>query len=126
VRRAAVVVAIVVPAALLTAAAAVDAGAGRPASPPPSGAGAPLTDQADLARKARPAALPTTSHRGKRSRVIDAATPPSPGTAPAMSASSPLTAAQDGARQSARVTSGARAPPVSGRQASVQDGARLS
>jgi hypothetical protein len=114
VRRAAVVLVVAVPAALLTAGVAVDAGAGRPASPPPSGSGAPLTVQADVTRKARPAALPTTSHRGKRPRVTDAATPPSPGTAPAMSASSPLTAAQDGVRQSARVTLGARPPPAFG------------
>jgi hypothetical protein len=126
VRRAAFVAVIAVPAALLTVAAAVDAGAGRPTSPPPSGAGAPLTVQADVTRKARPAAMPPTSHRGKRPRATDAATPPSPGTAPAMSASSSLTAAQDGVRQSARVTCGARAPPTSGGQASAFGGARLS
>jgi hypothetical protein len=125
VRRAAVVVMVAVPAALLTGA-VVDAGAGRPASPPPSGAGAPFTVQADATRKARPAALPTTSHRGKRPRVTDAAMPPSPRTAPAASASSPLTAAQDGVRQAARVSFGARAPPASGTQASAQGGARSS
>lgn len=124
-RRAAVVVMVVAPAALLTGA-LVDAGAGRPAPPPPSGAGAPLTVQADVTRKARPAALPTTSHRGRRPRASDAATPPSPGTAPAMSASSPPAAAQGGVRQSARVTFGARAPPVSDPHASTSGGARLS
>jgi hypothetical protein len=111
VRRAAVVLALAVPGALLAAAAA-DAGAGRAASPPPPSPGGPVTVQADVARKARPAVLPTTSHRGKRLRVTDAATPPSPGTAPAMSASSASTAAQDGVRRAARAEHGARAPPV--------------
>jgi len=125
VRRAAVVVMVAMPAALLTVA-VVDAGAGRPTPTPPSGAGVPLTVQADVTRKARPAALPTTLHRGKRLRATDAATPPSPRMAPAMSESSPLTAAQDGVRQAASVTVGARAPPASSGQASAQDGARLS
>ena len=124
-RRAAFVVVIAVPAALLTVG-AVDADAGRPALPTPSGAGASLAVQADVTRKARPAAQPATSHRGKRPRATDAATPPSTGTAPAMCASSPLTAAQDGVRQSARVACGARAPPASGRQANASGSARLS
>jgi hypothetical protein len=126
VRRAAALAAFAVPAALLTAAVAVNAGEGRAAPSPHPGSGALITVQADVTRKARPATLPTTSHRGKRPRVTDAATPPSPGTAPAVSASSPLTAAQDGVRQSARVTVGARAPPASSGQASARDGARLS
>jgi hypothetical protein len=110
VRRAAVVLAVALPAALLTAVAA-DAGAGRPASPPPPGPGGPVTVQADVTRKARPAVVPSTSHRGKRLRVTDAATPSSPGTPPAASASSPLPVAQDGVRRAARAVSGARAPP---------------
>ena len=69
---------------------------------------------ADVTRKARPAALSTTSHRGTRLRADDAATPPSPGTAPAMSASSPLTAAQDGPGHAVAASCGARAPPAAG------------
>jgi hypothetical protein len=110
VRRVAVAVVIAVPAALLTLSVA-DAGAGRVTSPPP-GPGAPVTVQAaDVARKARPATLPTTSHRGKRPRADDAATPPSPGMAPAVAASSTLTAAQDAVRHAERTLQGARAPP---------------
>ena len=110
-RRAAVVLAVAVPAALLVPAAAV-AGAGRTASPPPPGPGGPMTVQADVTRKPSLAPLTTASHRDKRLRVSDAATPPSPGTASVMSAGSPLPAAQDGVRQAARAVSGARAPPA--------------
>ena len=109
-RRVAVAFMVAVPAALLTISVA-DAGAGRAVSPPP-GPGAPATAQAaDVARKARPATLPTTSHRGKRLRADDAATPPSPETAPAVAASSTLTAAQDAVRHAERALRGARAPP---------------
>jgi hypothetical protein len=111
VRRAAVVLVVVVPAALLTAV-VVDAGAGRTASPPPPGPGGPQMAQADVTRKAGPAAQPTASHRGKRLRATDDATPPSLGTAPAMSGSSPSSAAQDGVRQTAGVAHAARGPPA--------------
>jgi hypothetical protein len=110
-RRVVVMLVVAVPTALLAVAAA-DAGAGRAATPPPPGPGGAQTVQADLTRKAALIAQPTTSHRGKRLRVTDDATPPSPGTAPAMSASSPLPAAQDGVRQLARPARGARGPPA--------------
>jgi hypothetical protein len=110
VRRVAVAFMVAVPAAILTVSAA-DAGAGRVASPPP-GPGAPVTAQAaDVARKARPVTLPTTSHRGQRPRADAAATPPLPGAAPAVAASSTLTAAQDAVRHAERTLRGARAPP---------------
>jgi hypothetical protein len=92
VRRAIVVMAVVaVPAAFLATNVA-DAGAGRPAPPPAPGgpAAGPAAVQADVTRKVRLATAQTTSQRGKGWRAIDAATPPFPGTAPAMSASSPL------------------------------------
>ena len=109
-RRVTVAFMVAVPAAFLTISVA-DAGAGRVASPPP-GPGAPATVQAaDVTRKARPATLPTTSHRSKRPRADDAATPPSPGMAPAVAASSTLTAAQDAVRHAERALRGARAPP---------------
>lgn len=109
-RRVAVAFMVAVPAAILTVSVA-DAGAGRAASPPP-GPGAPVAAQAaDVTRKARPATLPTTSHRSKRLRADDAATPPSPGMAPAVAASSTLTAAQDAVRHAERTLQGARAPP---------------
>jgi hypothetical protein len=111
VRRTVAILAVAVPAALLVPAAA-DAGAGRAASPPPPGPGGPVTVQADVTRKSSLVAPTTTSHRDKRLRVSDAATPPSPGTTPAVSASSPLPVAQDGVRHAARATSGARAPPA--------------
>ena len=110
-RRAAVAIVVAVPAALLTFAVS-DAGAGRAASPAPPGPGAPVFFQAaDVARKSRPASLLTTSHRGKRLRADDAATPPLPGASPAVAASSSLTAAQDAVRHAERALSGARAPP---------------
>jgi hypothetical protein len=111
VRRAVVVLVVAVPVALL-AAVATDAGAGRTASPPPPAPGGPLTVQADVARKAGPAVQPATSLRGKRLPATDDATPPSLGTAPAMSGSRPLCAAQAGVRQAAGVAHGARGPPA--------------
>jgi hypothetical protein len=111
VRRATVAIVVAIPAALLTFAAA-DAGAGRAASPPSPGAFIPVSTQAaDVTRKARPASLPTTSHRSKRLRADDAATPQLPGAAPAVAASSPLTAAQDAVRHAECAQRGARAPP---------------
>ena len=110
-RRATVAIVVAVPAALLTVA-VTDAGVGRASSAPPPGSGGPVVSQAaDVARNARPVALPTTSHRGKRPRADAAATPPLPGAAPAVAASSSLTAAQDAVRHSERALWGARAPP---------------
>jgi hypothetical protein len=114
VRRAIVVLAVAaVPGALLATTIA-GAGHGRPAGPPPPVApsSSPVAVQTGDTKKERLAAAQTTSHRGKRLRAHDAATPPSPGTAPAMSASSPLAAAPGDARSAKFVLPGARAPPV--------------
>ena len=114
VRRAIVVLAVVAAPATLMTLAAVDAGAGRPARPPASGAfgAAPAVVQADVTRKARPAAARPTSQRGKGWKADDAATPPSPETAPAMSASLRLTVATGSAHAAETASSGARAPPA--------------
>ena len=82
------------------------------AAPPPDPGGPVISQAADVARKARPAVPPATSHRGKRPRADAAATPPSPGTAPAMAASSSLSAALDAVRHAERAQWGARAPPA--------------
>ena len=113
VRRAIVVLALAGPAALLATAVA-GAGGGRHAGPPPPGAPAasPVAVQTGDTSKQRLAAATTMSPRGKRLRADDAATPPSPGTAPAMSASSPLAAAPGGAHSTAVIIRGARAPPA--------------
>ena len=109
VRRAIVVLAVVAaPATLMTLAAA---GAGRPAPPPASGA-APAAVQADVTRKARPAAARPTSQRDKGWKADDAATPPSSETTPAMSVSLRLTVATGGAHAAGAAGSGARAPPA--------------
>jgi len=114
VRRAIVVMAVVaVPAAFLATSAA-DAGAGKPAPPPAPGVPAAglAAVQADVTRKSRPATAQTTSRRGKGWRADDAATPPSPGTAPAMSASSHLFRTAVDARAVAATLHSARAPPA--------------
>lgn len=114
VRRAIVVMAVVtVPAAFLATSAA-DASAGRPAPPPAPGVpvAGPAAVQTDVTGKARPATTQTTSQRGKGWRADDAAAPPSPGTAPAVSAGShPFRAAVD-ARAVASTPNSARAPPA--------------
>lgn len=113
-RRAIVVLAVVAAPATLMTLAAADAGAGRPAPPPASGAAgaAPTVVQADVTGKARPAAARPTSQRGKGWKADDAATPPSPETAPAMSASLRLTLATGGTHAAETAGSGARAPPA--------------
>jgi hypothetical protein len=113
VRRAIVILALAAPAALLGTAVA-GAGGGRHAGPPPPGAPAPgpVAVQAGDTKKVRLAATQTTSLRGKRLRADDAAAPPSPGTAPAMSASSPLAVAPGGAHSIEISVAGARAPPA--------------
>jgi len=113
VRRAIVVLAVVAAPATLMTLAAADAGAGRPAPPPASGAaGAPAVVQAGVTTKARPAAARPTSQRGKGWKADDAATPPSPETAPAMSASLRLAGAAGSAHAADTASSGARAPPA--------------
>ncbi len=115
-RRAVVVFAVAAPVTLLVVAVAA-AGDGPRVGPPPPGARvAPLAVQASEARKALVTAG-ATSHRGTRLRADDAATPPSPETAPAMSASLPLAAAPGGSREAAIALPGARAPPDAGRTA---------
>jgi hypothetical protein len=117
-RRAIVVLAVAAAPATLFATSVVDAAAGRPAPPPASGApaGAPAAAsaaaQADVTRKARPAVAQTKSQRGTGLRVDDAATPPSPETAPAMSAGSRLGRTTGGAHAVAPALPGARAPPA--------------
>ena len=111
VRRAIVVLAVVAAPATLMTLAAADAGAGRPAPPPASGA-APAAVQADVTRKARPAAARPTSQRDKGWKADDAATPPSSETTPAMSVSLRLTVATGGAHAAGAAGSGARAPPA--------------
>jgi hypothetical protein len=113
VRRAIVVIAVAAtPASLLTMMAA-DAGAGSRVLPPTSGdRAAHAVAQADVTRKARPAAATTTSLRGKGSRANDTATPPSPETAPAMSASPRPGRTIGAAHALASATSKARAPPA--------------
>jgi len=109
VRRAIVVLAVVAaPATLMTLAAA---GAGRPAPPPAFGAALAVV-QADVTRKARPAAARPTSQRDKGWKADDAATPPSSETTPAMSVSLRLTVATGGAHAAGAAGSGARAPPA--------------
>ena len=112
-RRAIVVIAVAAtPASLLTMTAA-DAGAGSRVPPPPSGGrAAQVVAQADVTRKARPATAPTMTQRGKGSRANDAATPPSPETAPAMSASPRPGRTIGDAPALASATSKARAPPA--------------
>ena len=92
---------------------AADAAAGRPAPPPAAGApaAAPAAVQADVTRKARPAVAQTDSRRGTGLRADDAATPPSPETAPAMSASSHLGRTTGGAH--------AAAPAMPGRESAT-------
>jgi hypothetical protein len=103
------VVAVAVPAVLFVAGTA-GADETRPAAPPGS-PHAPAAQSVGV-KPDRPAAARQTSLRGRRLRADDDATPPSPGTAPAMSASSPLAAASGGAPSSALVhTAGPRAPP---------------
>jgi hypothetical protein len=113
VRRAIVILALAAPAALLGTAVA-GAGGGRPAGPPPAGApvAGPVAVQAGDTTKQRLAAARTQSLRAERLRADDAATPPSPGTAPAMSASSPLVTAPGGAHSTGISVAGARAPPA--------------
>lgn len=114
-RRAFAVVVLAVPAALLTAPVA-GAGGGRPAGPPPPGAPAPgpVAVQTGDTTKQHLAVATTQSRRGKRLQANDAATPPSPATAPAMSVSSPLAAACDDAPSVTPLVPGARAPPAGG------------
>jgi hypothetical protein len=114
VRRAIVALAVAAAPAALLATSVAGAGDPRPAGPPPPGAPAasPVAVQAGDTKKGFLAVAQTTSHRGKRLRADDAATPPSPGAAPAMSASSPLVAVPGGAQSVAAVLPGARAPPA--------------
>ena len=114
VRSAIVILAVVATPAAFLATSAADAGAGRPAPPPRSGVptAGPAVVQADVTRKARPAAAPAMSQRGTGWRADDAATPPSPGTAPAMSASPHPGRTTGGAHAVAPVLPGARAPPA--------------
>ena len=116
-RRAIVVMAVVAAPATLFATSGAVAAAGRPAPPPAAGApagapAAPAAVQADVARKAAPAVAQTKSQRGTGLRVDDAATPPSPETAPAMSAISHLGRTTGGAHAVAPAMPGARAPPA--------------
>ena len=113
-RRAFAVLVLAVPAALLAAPVA-GAGGGRPAGPPPPGAPAagPVAVQTGDTTKQH-LAVATQSRRGKRLQANDAATPPSPETAPAMSVSSPLAAACDDAPSVTPLVPGARAPPAGG------------
>ena len=102
------VVAVVLPAGLIGAGTA-GADEPRPAGPAPTDP--PRVAAATQTAGGRPdrrAADRQTSLRGKGLRADDDATPPSLGTAPAMSASSPLAAAPSGAFVH---TAGARAPP---------------
>jgi hypothetical protein len=114
VRRAIAVMAVVATPATLLATSAADAAASRPAPPPASGvpAAAPGALQADITRKARPAVAQAQSQHGKGWRADDAATPPSPGMAPAMSASSHPGRATGGVHAEAPALPGARAPPA--------------
>jgi hypothetical protein len=119
------VVAATAPVTLLvvTTAAAAD---GPRLGPPPSGAQvAPLAVPASETRRESLTA-DGTSHRGTRLRADDAATPPSPETAPAMSASLPLAAAPGGSREAAITLPGARAPPAAARTAAQTRTARGS
>jgi hypothetical protein len=112
VRRAIVVLAVVAAPATLMTMAAADAGAGRPAPPLASGGAAPAVAQADGTRKVRPAAARPASRRGKGWKSDDAATPPSPETAPAVSASLRNTVATSSAHAAETASAGARAPPA--------------
>jgi hypothetical protein len=104
-RRAIVVMAVVTAPVALFATSAADAAAGAPAA-------APAAVQADVTKKARPAVAPQKSRRGTGLRADDAGTPPSPETAPAMSASSHLDRTTGGAHAVAPALPGARAPPA--------------
>ena len=113
-RRAIVFMVVVAAPAVLFATGARDAGAGRPAPPPASGvpvAGGAMV-QADVIRKAGPVVTPATSERRTGWRANDAAMPPPPGTAPAMSVDPHLSRATGGAHSSTPAASGARAPPA--------------
>ena len=115
-RRAIVVLAVVAaPATLMTLAAAAcrrrPAAAAAPRRHPPGAA--PVVVQADVTGKARPAVARPTAQRGKGWKAHDAATPPSPGTTPAMSASLRLTVATGSAHAAEAASAGARAPPAS-------------
>lgn len=124
-RRAVMAVAIVLPTALIGAGTA-GADEPRPAGPAPTDPPRVVAaTQTAEARQDRWAADRQTSLRGKGLRADDDATPPSLGTAPAMSASSPLAAAPGGAPAGAFVhTAGARAPPPgAGAAANASQGA---
>lgn len=116
-RRAAIACAVAAPVTLLVVTVSAAADGPRLGPPPPGARVAPLAAvQASETRKELVIAV-ATSHRGTRLRVDDAATPPSPETAPAMSASLPLAAAPGGPREAAITLPGARAPPAAGRTA---------
>jgi hypothetical protein len=105
------IVAVAVPAALF---AAGTAGADEtlPVGPSPAGRAHAPAALTTAVKQDRMVAARQTSLRGRRLRADDAATPPSPGTAPAMSASPALLAAPGDAPSSAFVhTAGARPPP---------------
>lgn len=113
-RGAAVVFAVAAPVTLLVVTVTA-ADSPRVGPPLPVARVAPLAAvQAGATRKELAGAV-ATSHRGTRLRAHDAATPPSPETAPAMSAGLPLAAAPGGPREAAITLPGARAPPAAGR-----------
>ncbi|HEX5643335.1 MAG TPA: hypothetical protein VFZ86_13515 [Thermoleophilia bacterium] len=113
-RGAAVVFAVAAPVTLLVVTAAAADGP-RVGPPPPGARVAPLAAVQASATRKEVAGAVATSHRGTRLRAHDAATPPSPETAPAMSAGLPLAAAPGGPREAAITLPGARAPPAAGR-----------
>ena len=113
-RTAAVVFAVAAPVTLLVVTVATAGDGPRVGPPLPGAQAAPLAVQAGETRKGSLIA-DGTSHRGTRLRADDVATPPSPETAPAMSASLPLATAPGGSREAAITLPGARAPPAAGR-----------
>lgn len=111
-----VVFALAAPVTLLVVTVAAAADGPRVGSSSPGARTALAAVQASETRKELGTA-DATSHRGTRLRANDAATPPFPETAPAMSASLPLATAPGGSREAAITLPGARAPPAAGRTA---------